>query len=131
MTQATAYAVLVAGVIGFGSSAVIAQIGPVSTPALDGAALFKQQCAACHSLNTTDPSRQGPTLAGVYGRKPGSVAGFHYSPGYAKADFVWDDTHLDSYLTNPQAVIPGSNMPYKQAKAPVRQALIALLKEQH
>ena len=97
----------------------------------DGAALFKQQCAACHTLNANDPPRQGPTLAGVYERKPGSVPEFHYSPGFANADFIWDDAHLDAYLTNPQAVIPGAIMPYRQAKAPVRQALIAFLKEQH
>ena len=46
-------------------------------------------------------------------------------------DLVWDDAHLDAYLTNPQTVIPGSMMPYKQAKPPVRQAIIAYLKEQH
>jgi hypothetical protein len=53
-------------------------------------------------------------LAGVYGRKPGSIANFRYSPGYDKADFSWDETHLDLYLTDPQAVIPGSMMLYKR-----------------
>ena len=53
------------------------------------------------------------------------------SSGYAKADFVWDEPHLDAYLTNPQAVIPGSNMLYRQSKPQVRQAIIAYLKEQH
>jgi len=129
--RAIACAVLVAAGLDFGSVAGLAQTGPAGGSALDGAALFRQQCATCHTLSASDPPRQGPTLAGVYGRKPGSVAGFHYSPGYAKADFVWDDTHLDAYLTNPQAVIPGSIMPYRQARAPVRQAIIAFLKEQH
>src|ERR1700722_1735139 len=46
-----------------------------------GADLFNQQCAACHSLNPADPPRQGSLLAGVYGRKPGSIANFRYSPG--------------------------------------------------
>ncbi|MBV8869142.1 MAG: c-type cytochrome [Acetobacteraceae bacterium] len=99
-----------------------------STP--DGAALFKQQCAACHTLNASDPQRQGPTLAGVYGRKPGTVPGYKYTPDFAKADFVWDDAHLDQYLANPQALIADSIMPYRQSKAPVRQAIIAYLKEQ-
>ena len=94
-----------------------------------GADLFNQQCATCHSLNPADPPRQGPLLAGVYGRKPGSVAGFHYSPGYAKADFIWDEAHLDPYLTNPQAVIPDTMMLYKQKNADVRKAIISFLKE--
>lgn len=97
----------------------------------DGATLFKQQCGACHTVNAADPPRQGPNLAGVVGRKAGSVAGFHYSPGFAKADFAWDEPHLDAYLTNPQAVIPGAIMPYKQSRPQVRQAIIAYLQEQH
>ena len=95
-----------------------------------GADLFKQQCATCHSLNAADPPRQGPLLTGVYGRKPGSVAGFRYSAGYAKADFVWDDAHLDTYLTNPQAIIADSIMLYKQRNAEIRKAIIDFLKDQ-
>jgi len=96
----------------------------------DGTALFTQQCGACHSLNLAE-TRQGPTLAGVYGRKPGTVPGFQYSPGFATVDFpAWDEAHLDAYLANPQAVIPGAVMPYRQHKAPVRAAVIAYLKEQ-
>src|ERR1700722_7423725 len=60
-----------------------------------GADLFNQQCAPCHSLTPADPPRQGPLLAGVYGRKPGGIASFRYSPGYDKADFSWDETYLD------------------------------------
>ncbi|MBV8095431.1 MAG: c-type cytochrome [Acetobacteraceae bacterium] len=114
---------------GFG--AAIAQGTPEGASAAEGEKLFKQQCAACHSLSASDPPRQGPPLAGVYGRKPGSAPGFKYSSGYAKADFGWDEQHLDAYLTNPQAVIPGSNMLYRQSKPQVRQAIIAYLKEQH
>ncbi len=111
--------------------AAMAMLCPAAwAQAPDGAALFTQQCGACHSLNPAE-TRQGPTLAGVYGRKPGSVPGFQYSPGFTKVDFpAWDDAHLDAYLANPQAVIPGAIMPYRQGKAPVRQAIIGYLKEQ-
>ena len=83
---------------------------------------------AIHSI--LDPPRQGPPRAGVFGRKPGSVVGFHYSPGYAAADFVWDEAHLDLYLTDPQAVIPDAIMLYKQKNADVRKAIITFLKGQ-
>jgi cytochrome c len=113
-----------------GGASVHAQM-PLPSPAKpSGAELFAQQCATCHSLSPADAPRQGPALAGIYGRKPGSVAGFHYSPGYGEADFVWDEAHLDSYLTDPQAVIPGAVMLYKQKNADVRIAIIAFLKEQ-
>ena len=102
----------------------------ISAAAPDGAALFQKQCSACHSLDSSAPPHQGPTLAGVYGRKPGAVPGYHYSPGFANVDFVWDEPHLDAYLTNPQAVIPGAIMPYRQSKAPIRLAIVSYLKEQ-
>ena len=95
------------------------------------AALFRTQCGTCHVINPADGPRQGPPLAGVVGRKPGSVPGFKYSGNYASADFVWDAPHLDAYLENPQAVIPGSVMAYRQARAETRAAIIAYLGEQH
>ena len=97
----------------------------------DGAKLFKNQCAACHTVHASEPKRQGPTLEGVVGRKAGAVADFNYSPGFAKADWVWDEARLDAWLTNPQAVIPGAIMPYRQAKAETRKAIIAYLKDLH
>ncbi|HEX4768485.1 MAG TPA: c-type cytochrome [Lichenihabitans sp.] len=100
---------------------------PTTAPP-DGATLFKNQCAVCHTLKSAEPPRQGPTLDRVYGRKAGSIAAFHYSPGFAKAGWSWDDSHLDAWLTNPQAVIPGAIMPYRQGKPAVRAAIIAYLK---
>ena len=97
----------------------------------DGPTLFKQQCATCHTTNLTDAVRQGPSLFGVIGRRAGSADGFHYSPGFAKADFSWDDAKLDAWITNPQAVIPGTVMAYRQAKPETRAAIIGYLKELH
>jgi cytochrome c len=95
----------------------------------DGTTLFKQQCATCHTTNLSEPVRQGPSLFKIVGRPAGKADGFRYSAGFAEAGFVWDDTKLDAYLTNPQATIPGSNMAYRQPKAETRAAIIAYLKE--
>lgn len=94
----------------------------------DGAALFKQQCATCHTVDLSEPSRQGPNLLHVVGRQAGKVEGFHYSPAFAQANFAWDDSKLDAWLTNPQAVIPGAIMAYRQAKPETRAAIITYLK---
>lgn len=102
---------------------------PVSKPSPE--ALFRNQCATCHSLNANDKPRQGPTLAGVVGRKAGSAPGFTYSSGFANANFSWDAAHLDAYLTSPQSVIPGAVMPYRQTNAATRQAIISYLEAQH
>lgn len=111
------------------ANAALAQMPLPEAKPPDGPTLFKQQCATCHTSNATDPVRQGPSLFGVIGRRAGSVGGFHYSAGFTKADFVWDDTRLDAWMTNPQAMIPGAVMVYRQAKPEIRAAIIAYLKE--
>src|SRR5215472_3774823 len=93
----------------------------------DGPTLFKQQCATCHTNNLSDPVRQGPSLFNIVGRRAGSVESFRYSAAFAKADFAWDDARLDAWITNPQEMIPGSVMAYRQAKPEVRAAIIAYL----
>ena len=101
---------------------------PAPTPP-DGATLFKQQCATCHTTNASEPARQGPSLFRIVGRPAGKVDGFRYSAAFAKADFVWDDARLDAWLANPQAIVPGSVMAYRQPKTETRAAIIAYLKE--
>ena len=103
---------------------------PTAKPA-DGAALFKQQCATCHTTNASDPPRQGPTLFNIVGREAGTAEGFRYSAGFATAKFKWDEQRLDAWLTDPQAMIPGAVMPYKQSKPEIRTAIVSYLKELH
>jgi cytochrome c len=95
----------------------------------DGAALFRQQCASCHTTNLSDPARQGPSLFNIIGRRAGAAEGFHYSAGFAKVDFAWNEVTLDTWIANPQEMIPGSIMVYRQAKPEIRAAIIAYLKE--
>lgn len=104
-----------------------AQMAAPEAPKPTGAELFKRQCASCHTVSAAEGQRAGPTMAGVVGRKAGTVPGFHYSAGFANADWQWDEAHLDTWLTNPQAMIPGAIMPYRQPKAEIRAALIAYL----
>ena len=113
--------------LGIGSASAQMAL-PAAKPA-DGATLFKQQCGTCHTSNPSEPDRQGPSLFKVVGRPAGKADGFHYSPSFAKADFVWDDARLDAWLANPQAIIPGAIMAYRQPKAETRAAIIAYLKE--
>ncbi|RXG94025.1 c-type cytochrome [Bradyrhizobium zhanjiangense] len=103
---------------------------PAARP-LDGATLFKQQCAVCHTTNLSEPMRQGPPLVKIVGRPAGKLDGFRYSENLAKADFAWDEAKLDAWLANPQAVVPGVVMAYRQAKPETRAAIITYLKEQN
>jgi cytochrome c len=108
-----------------------AQMSLPEAKPVNGAALFKQQCATCHTTNASDPARQGPTLFNIVGREAGTIEGFRYSAGFAAAKFKWDEQKLDAWLTDPQAVIPGAVMPYRQAKSEIRTAIVSYLKELH
>ena len=125
--EATTQRLLILALIGL-ASYVPSALAQSETP--DGGKLFTRQCGTCHSLAAGEV-RQGPNLAGVYGRKAGTVPEFKYSPGFADANWAWDEEHLDAYLTNPQAVIKGGVMGYRQAKPEIRGAIVAYLKEQH
>jgi cytochrome c len=129
----TKRAILAMGLAFYGAisvfSAASAQMPLPAAKALDGPALFKQQCGTCHTTDASEPFRQGPPLGKVVGRQAGKVDGFHYSPAFAKANFVWDETKLDAWLSDPQAVVPGAVMAYRQAKPETRAAIIAYLKE--
>ncbi len=98
---------------------------------LTAAGLFANHCGICHTIERDGPPRQGPNLAGVFLRKAGTLPGFRYSPGFAQAEFVWDDEHLDAWLADPQKLIPGAAMKYRQADPAIRSKIIAWLKEQH
>jgi cytochrome c len=97
--------------------------------AAQGVKLFGA-CAACHSL-LPDRNMTGPSLAGIWGRKAGSLKSFErYSPALKSSDVVWVEKTLDAWLKSPAGFIPGNSMAFPGiSDAPQRADLIALLKE--
>lgn len=114
---------LAASTLGAAVLLVAAAPGPSGGDAKRGAGLFADQCSLCHGGD----GGQGPNLHGVTGRRAGIVPGFGYSAALKKSGVVWDDAHLDRYLTNPQALVPGSIMPARVDDAGQRRDLIAYL----
>ena len=103
---------------------------PAQTPPDPGARAF-QRCAACHSVRAADPTSPAPTLRGVIGRRAGAVEGFAYSDAMQAAGrrgLVWDEDTLERYLTDPEAVVPGTAMPFQGGSAAERAAVIAWLR---
>ncbi|WP_162916865.1 c-type cytochrome [Dongia deserti] len=105
-----------------------ASAGPVDLAAAE--AQFRKSCGTCHVAETGAGPRQGPNLFGVVGRKAGSVDGFKYSPALVAggSGIVWDEGILDRWLADPQSVIPGAVMLYKQADPDKRKLVIEYLK---
>lgn len=87
--------------------------------------LFLARCSACHDLHPT--RKPGPSLLGVYGRRAGTVPGYHYSTALRNAPIVWNKNTLDRWLSGPPAYIPGVNMQAQVDSARDRQNVIAYL----
>jgi len=91
-----------------------------------GNAIFEKRCTGCHALEV---DREGPRLAGVYGRRAGSVSGFTYSAGLKKSGVTWDEATLEKWLSDPDRMIPDNNMSFSVPKAAERQDVIAYLEQ--
>lgn len=109
----------------------MAQFTVPALPPVDGPTQFKRQCATCHTLDASQPQRQGPTLAHVVGRKAGSVPGFAYSEGLKNAGWIWDVQSLDVWIQNPKAIVPGTYMIYHQPDPAIRKQIIDYLQGLH
>ena len=75
-----------------------------------GQELF-EECHACHALEQGAPGI-GPSLHGVFGRRAGELDDFHYSPALKRSGITWTAQMLDSYIADPQKVVPANRMPY-------------------
>ncbi len=93
-----------------------------------GETLYRQRCAVCHGA--AGAGGQGPTLAGVVGRKAGG-ASFSYSPAMRSAGLAWDAATLDRFLAAPSELVPGTTMPIGTPDAQERRALVTYLASLH
>ena len=110
---------------------LLALASPPAQAAPDPGARAFQRCAACHSLQAHDPRSPAPSLRGVFGRRAGAVEGFAYSDAMEAAGrrgLVWDEAALERYLADPEAFIPGTDMPYQGGGAAERAAVIEWLR---
>lgn len=94
--------------------------------AAPGERLFQQRCGACYQIATTR-NGAGPHLQGVVGRAAGRVEGFNYSPALRDSGITWTPETLESYLTNPTAMVRGTRMVQRFNNADERVAIIAFL----
>ena len=106
-------------------------IALASAPALSdeaGEKAFKKHCSACHTVDA-GKNRVGPSLNGIFGRPAGQAAGFKYSDANAKSGVVFNETFLETYLTDPKAAMPGNKMVFNGVRnEQERKAIIEYLK---
>jgi cytochrome c len=116
--------VAVVAMTSYGASALAVSQGDSAR----GARAF-QACMACHSTKAGE-DLTGPSLANVWQRKAGTVAGFHrYSDAMKRVELVWAEETLDKWLSNPEQLIPGTSMTFAGLReSKDRQDVIAYLK---
>ncbi|MFA6219424.1 MAG: c-type cytochrome [Erythrobacter sp.] len=92
-------------------------------PVAAGKAAFAV-CTACHSAEPGAAAGIGPNLAGVVGRKAGTLEGFAYSEAMKASAITWNEAELDTYLTLPAARVPGTKMTFAGVSDPAKRAAI-------
>ena len=53
----------------------------------------------------------GPSLAGLFGRKAGTIANFRYSPAMQRSGITWTPQMLDDFIADPQKLVPANRRP--------------------
>jgi cytochrome c len=89
-----------------------------------GLAIYTAKCSACHSV---DEHRVGPAHAGVLGRRAGQAKDYEYSQALLKSNVVWNKTTLNTWLTDPEKLIPGQRMGYRLSLPAERADVVAYL----
>ena len=85
-------------------------------------------CKACHSVEP-GMNGAGPSLAGIFGDKAGTVPGYEFSDAMKNSGLTFNQATLERYLTDPRGVVPGTKMAFGGvADAAKRQAIIDYLR---
>jgi cytochrome c len=96
--------------------AVVAVFGSTLTLGTPAAAADvehgKQVFAACAACHTEKPDALGPSLKSVVGRKSAALDDFRYSGPMRRANLTWDEKTLHEFLSDPQAKVAGTRMPF-------------------
>jgi cytochrome c len=87
-------------------------------------------CAACHSLQP-GVHLSGPSLADRWGTEAGTIGDYgRYTEGLKKSGIIWEESSLDAWMADPQAMISGTTMTFRGVRdVETRKNLIAFLRQ--
>src|SRR5689334_23740309 len=91
-----------------------------------GQEIYQTQCSPCHS-NQPGVNGIGPSLAGLAGRKAGSLPGFHFTPALQGSGLTWNADTFIQFLADPSKLVPGTAMTVTVPDATGRANLFAYL----
>ena len=88
-----------------------------------------EECVACHTIER-GVHNVGPSLHGVFERKAGELTDFRYSAALKRSGITWTAQTMDTFIADPQKVVPANRMPYAgMPNAGDRADLIAYLQK--
>jgi cytochrome c len=73
-----------------------------------GKTTFKK-CLLCHTAEA-GKNKIGPSLFAIVGRQSASLKNYDYSDAMKNFHHTWTPQVLNTYLTDPQAMVPGTKM---------------------
>jgi cytochrome c2 len=96
----------------------VSAIGAANAADAEAGKKVFNKCKACHTL-AAGKHRIGPSLAGVFGRKAGTVDKYKFSKAMTEAGeggLVWSEKTLTEYLVKPRDYIKGTKMTFAGLK---------------
>jgi cytochrome c len=91
---------------------------PYNTADLDNGQSKFALCQTCHTLVKGGPNMTGPNLYGIFGSKAGAVPNFAFSDQMKAAGWTWDAAKIDTWITDPKAMLPKTKMTFPGFKDP-------------
>lgn len=91
----------------------LASISPLlaKADATHGKAIFDKTCVECHQTDPKFPTRSGPLLWDVVGRKR-AATDFGYTDAIRELGGTWGYEDIAAFIADPMGVIPGTGMAF-------------------
>lgn len=101
----------------------LAMIVPATAQDVETGEKLFTQCKACHLIGDATGKKAGPSLNNLFGRVPGTLEGFAFSPAmvaFGEENGEWTPELFSEYIANPRKIVQGTKMAFAGVRQPDR-----------